>query len=94
MAILTLLQQETLLSHGLRPLETGPYLDDGTYSTVVAVSDASGQQFAIKMVDKILILKNDKAKDILDEKSIHLKLNHPNIVKLLSTFQDDLTLCK
>lgn len=94
MAILTLLQQKTLLSHGLRPLEAGSYLDDGTYSTVVAVSDASGQQFAIKMVDKILILKNDKAKDVLEEKSIHLKLNHPNIVKLLSTFQDDLTLCK
>lgn len=86
-------QQETLLSHGFVPLKTGSYLDDGTYSTVVAVSDASGQRFAIKMVDKILILKQDKAKDILEEKSIHLKLNHENIVKLFSTFQDDLTLC-
>lgn len=94
MAILTLLQHETLLSHGFTPLKHGAYLDDGTFSTVIAVTDVSNRMFAVKIVDKILILKHDKSKDILEEKAIHLKLNHQHVVKLFSTFQDELTLCK
>ena len=94
MAILTLLQGKTLQFHGFRQLESCSYIDDGTFSTVLAVSDTSGQQFAVKLVDKILVMKHDKSKDILNEKSIHLGLNHPNVVKLFSTFQDEQSLCK
>ena len=93
MAILTQLQEETLRFQGFSPLS---YLDDGTFSTVISVSDESKAQnlAAIKIVDKMLVMKNDKCKAILEEKRIHLSLNHPNIVKLLSTFQDDQSLCK
>ena len=89
MAILTQLQEETLRSQGLLPLS---YLDDGTFSTVIAVSDGDAR-FAVKIVDKMLVIKNDKCKAILEEKRIHLSLNHPNIVKLMSTFQDEQSLC-
>lgn len=93
MAILTLRQQESLLSQGFSLREQDSYLDDGTFSTVLAVSDASDQVYAIKIVDKLLIMKHDKCKAILEEKRIHMSLSHPNIVKLFSTFQDEQSLC-
>ena len=95
MAILTQVQEESLRSQGLFPLETGAYLDDGTFSTVIAVSDGSlTERFAVKIVDKMLVMKNDKCKAVLEEKKIHLSLSHPNVVKLFSTFQDEQSLCK
>lgn len=93
MAILTLRQEESLRSQGLSLRKQDSYLDDGTFSTVLAVSDESDQDFAVKIVDKMLIMKHDKCKAVLEEKRIHLSLSHPNIVKLFSTFQDEQSLC-
>ena len=94
MVILTQVQEEILRSKGFYPLKTGSYLDDGTFSTVIAVSNESfDQKFAIKIVDKMLLMKNDKSKTVLEEKRIHISLNHPNIVKLFSTFEDEQSLC-
>lgn len=94
MAILTLRQQESLRSQGFSVLKQDAYLDDGTFSTVIAVSDESDRVYAVKIVDKLLIMKHDKCKAILEEKRVHLSLSHPNIVKLFSTFQDEQSLCK
>lgn len=93
MAILTLLQQESLRSQGFALKSSAAFLDDGTFSTVLAVTDASGQDFAVKIVDKLLIMKHDKCKAVLEEKRIHSALSHTNIVKLFSTFQDEQSLC-
>jgi serine/threonine protein kinase len=93
MAILTLRQQESLRSQGFTLLKQDAYLDDGTFSTVLAVSDESDKVYAVKIVDKLLVMKHDKCKAILEEKRIHISLSHPNIVKLFSTFQDEQSLC-
>ena len=93
MAILTLRQEESLRSQGLFLRKQDAYLDDGTFSTVLAVSDVSDQDYAVKIVDKLLIMKHDQCNAILEEKRIHLSLSHPNIVKLFSTFQDEQSLC-
>lgn len=94
MTILTLRQQESLKSQGLLLLNRDAFLDDGTFSTVLSVSSIeTGQLYAIKIVDKLLIMKNDKCQAILEEKKIHLSLTHQNIVKLHSTFQDEQSLC-
>jgi serine/threonine protein kinase len=69
------------------------YLDDGTFSSVVRVRDAEGRQWAVKVVDKLLILKHNKANAVLAEKTILLALDHCNIVKLETTFQDSTSLC-
>jgi serine/threonine protein kinase len=94
MVILTLRQRECLRSQGFSLRIKDFYLDDGTFSTVLAVSDAFDKVYAVKIVDKLLIIKHDKCKAILEEKIIHLSLSHPSIVKLFSTFQDEESLCK
>lgn len=94
MTILTLRQQESLKSQGLALLANDSFLDDGTFSTVLAaVSLENGSIYAVKIVDKLLIMKNDRCQAILEEKRIHLALEHENIVKLHSTFQDEQSLC-
>ena len=94
MTILTPRQIETLKTHGFTLSKTDSYLDDGTFSTVLKVTDESGALFAIKIVDKLIVLKHGKGEAILTEKRIHLALTHRNIVKLFSTFQDVQSLCK
>lgn len=94
MVLLTQFQQESLKSQGFSLLPQDAYLDDGTFSTVLAAHNQYGHKVAIKIVDKLLIMKHDKCKAILEEKRIHLSLSHENIVKLVSTFQDDQSLCK
>lgn len=94
MTILTLCQQESLKSQGLSLLKSDSFLDDGTFSTVIATCNESGSLFAVKIVDKMLVRKHDKCQAIMEEKRIHLTLEHLNIVKLFYTFQDDQSLCK
>ena len=93
-------QLDTLSQHNY-PVDTNLglcsssyYLDDGTFSSVVRVRHAeSGELYAAKVVDKLLIMKNNKAAAVMAEKSILLSLSHENVVKLYSTFQDATSLC-
>jgi serine/threonine protein kinase len=89
--ILTTLQRATLKAQNFTPKA---FLDDGTFSTVVSVTnDLTDQVFAVKIVDKLLLLKHDKCSAIMEEKRVHSLLHHENIIKLFSTFQDDQSLC-
>ena len=93
MAFLTLTdrQRESFKSQNLNPTA---FLDDGTFSSVLsAVNEVTGQAVAVKVLDKLLVLKHDKSCAVLEEKRIHSTLLHENIVKLFSTFQDDQSLC-
>ncbi|KAJ3338405.1 3-phosphoinositide dependent protein kinase-1 [Gonapodya sp. JEL0774] len=72
----------------------GEPIGDGSYSTVVhAVEKDSGREFAIKILDKRHILKNDKVKYVHVEKDVLNLLNgHQFVVRLYYTFQDQSSL--
>jgi len=73
-------------------------LGEGAYSTVMEaemIEESSpfyGKRFAIKVVDKKNIIRNRKQKYVKIEKRVFLKCNHPNILKLRFTFQDESSL--
>jgi serine/threonine protein kinase len=52
------------------------------------------RDFAIKVLDKRHIIREKKVKYVNIEKNTLYKLDHPGIVKLYSTFQDNQSLCK
>ncbi|KAI8905610.1 kinase-like domain-containing protein [Gorgonomyces haynaldii] len=69
--------------------EFGRVLGEGSYSTVIFAKESDTQKpFAVKMLDKRHILKENKAKYVNLEKQVLHLLNHPRIVKLYYTFQD------
>ncbi|CAG9317220.1 unnamed protein product [Blepharisma stoltei] len=65
-------------------------LGTGAYGRVVkAIKKDTGETFAIKIVEKSLLKKENKEKQALIEKNILTKLKtHPGIIKLHYTFQD------
>ena len=102
--ILTSTQISTLKTHGFSLPEDNKYfLDDGTYSSVIKVkvkvkaadedTTLNDQFYAIKIVDKHLLIKHDKSNSILAEKRNQLPLTHLNVIKLYLTFQDQQSLC-
>ncbi|GAM23745.1 hypothetical protein SAMD00019534_069200 [Acytostelium subglobosum LB1] len=65
----------------------------GSYGKVKLVIDKlSGMRFAAKVMSKHLLAKEKKAKYAFAEKTILESLDHPFIVKLYYTFQDDTNL--
>ncbi|CAO3568985.1 unnamed protein product [Mortierella alpina] len=67
----------------------GRTLGEGSYSTVVAaVEIATKRDYAIKILDKRHIIRENKVKYVNIEKNTLYKLDHPGVVKLFSTFQD------
>lgn len=62
-------------------------LGKGSYAKVV-LSEYSGKQYALKIIDKQFVEKFEKIHEVHIEKMILSGLNHPNIIKLHSTFQD------
>lgn len=67
----------------------GKILGEGSYSTVVLAREKATQQFfAIKVLNKRHIIKEKKIKYVNVEKDVLNKLNHPFIIKLYYTFQD------
>ncbi|KAI8350063.1 kinase-like domain-containing protein [Mortierella sp. GBAus27b] len=71
----------------------GRTLGEGSYSTVVAAVELSTRRdFAIKVLDKRHIIREKKVKYVNIEKNTLYKLDHPGIVKLYSTFQDNQSL--
>ncbi|KYQ90285.1 putative protein serine/threonine kinase [Tieghemostelium lacteum] len=68
----------------------GKVLGEGSYGAVVLGTDKETQvQYAIKILEKKHIIKENKIKYVQIEKEIFCKCNHPNIVKLFFTFRSD-----
>ncbi|XP_023869040.1 3-phosphoinositide-dependent protein kinase 1a isoform X4 [Salvelinus sp. IW2-2015] len=67
----------------------GRILGEGSYSTVVlAREQATGKEYAMKILEKLHIRKENKAHCVTRERDIMSSLDHPFIVKLYFTFQD------
>lgn len=75
--------------------EFGDVLGEGAFGAVVLGTDKeTGKQFAIKMLDKKHIAKQNKIQYVHTERDILAKCKHPNIIKLFSTFQDKANLVR
>ena len=83
-----------VIKKGVKDFEFGRLLGEGSYSSVVAATDRSTlKEYAIKMLDKRHIIKEKKVKYVNIEKNTLNRLgDHPGIVKLYFTFQDETTL--
>mmetsp|Transcript_29755 Transcript_29755/g.48043 ORF Transcript_29755/g.48043 Transcript_29755/m.48043 type:complete len:313 (-) Transcript_29755:447-1385(-) len=70
--------------------EFGQQLGEGSYGHVVkAKCRSSGEEYAVKIMDKRYIIKENKVVQVKREKTVlALLYGHPNIIKLFATFQD------
>ncbi|KAG0263434.1 pkb-activating kinase-like protein [Actinomortierella ambigua] len=85
--------QPAVRKRTLNDYRLGRTLGEGSYSTVVAAIDLSnGREYAIKVLDKRHIIREKKVKYVNIEKNVLYKLDHPGVVKLYSTFQDNASL--
>lgn len=90
------------IKKGVRDFSFGHTLGEGSYSTVVLATDRQTlKEYAIKILDKRHIIKEKKVKYVNIEKDTLNRLTeHPGIVRLYYTFQDErslyfvLDLCK
>ncbi|KAF9972513.1 pkb-activating kinase-like protein [Actinomortierella ambigua] len=86
-------QQAAMRKRTLNDYRLGRTLGEGSYSTVVAAIDLSNsREYAIKVLDKRHIIREKKVKYVNIEKNVLYKLDHPGVVKLYSTFQDNASL--
>ncbi|KAG7226340.1 hypothetical protein INR49_013751 [Caranx melampygus] len=68
----------------------GKILGEGSFSTVVlAREQVTGKEYAIKILEKRHIMKENKAQYVKRERDLMSNLDHPFFVKLYFTFQDD-----
>lgn len=64
-------------------------LGRGAFGQVIEVEDKETKKhYAMKILPKSLILREKKMQYVKVERDVMTKLNHPNIVRLLLTFQD------
>lgn len=90
------------IKKGVRDFSFAHTLGEGSYSTVVLATDRQTlKEYAIKILDKRHIIKEKKVKYVNIEKDTLNRLtDHPGIVRLYYTFQDErslyfvLDLCK
>ena len=80
-----------VVKKGVKDFKFGRTLGEGSYSTVLAATDRStNREYAIKVLDKRHIIKEKKVKYVNIEKDTLNRLtDHPGIVRLYYTFQDD-----
>src|SRR3989338_6161775 len=70
-------------------LHFGEVLEEGAFGAVMKVTlKESGKDFAIKVMDKKHIMKDNKVKYVKTERDILSMCRHPNIVSLFCTFSD------
>ena len=83
-----------VVKKGVKDFSFGRTLGEGSYSTVLAATDRQTQrEYAIKVLDKRHIIKEKKVKYVNIEKDTLNRLtDHPGIVKLYYTFQDERSL--
>ncbi|XP_014872385.1 putative 3-phosphoinositide-dependent protein kinase 2 isoform X2 [Poecilia latipinna] len=68
----------------------GKILGEGSFSTVVLAKElATGKEYAIKILEKRHIMKENKVQYVKRERDLMSNLDHPFFVKLYFTFQDD-----
>jgi len=73
-------------------------IGQGSYAKVMlskVINEESplfGEEVAVKILDKKEMTRHNKQKYVIIEKNVFLACNHPNIVKLKSSFQDKLSL--
>ncbi|XP_043957611.1 3-phosphoinositide-dependent protein kinase 1-like isoform X3 [Gambusia affinis] len=68
----------------------GKILGEGSFSTVVLARElATGKEYAIKILEKRHIMKENKVQYVKRERDLMSNLDHPFFVKLYFTFQDD-----
>jgi 3-phosphoinositide dependent protein kinase-1 len=74
-------------------MEFGNMLGEGAYARVfhVRLRDTN-EEYAVKMMEKKHIIRHQKEAFVFNEKKVLSKLNHPNLMKLHATFQDNLAL--
>lgn len=80
---------------GAQDFSFGDTLGEGSYSTVMrAQYIRTGQEYAIKILDKNHLIRKDKMLVALAEKNVLVKLGvgHPGIIHLHWTFQDEWSL--
>lgn len=72
--------------------EVGELLGRGNFVTVYSATELpTGRTVALKVVDRYRAGKLKKTNDLVMEKHCLLRLNHPNVVKMLGHFTDTLT---
>ncbi|XP_029432241.1 3-phosphoinositide-dependent protein kinase 1 isoform X2 [Rhinatrema bivittatum] len=68
----------------------GKILGEGSFSTVVLARElATGQEYAIKILEKRHIVREKKVLYVTRERDVMTLLDHPFFVKLYFTFQDE-----
>ncbi|ESO12871.1 hypothetical protein HELRODRAFT_63303 [Helobdella robusta] len=68
----------------------GKLIGEGSFSSVYLTKEIStGSEFAIKVLEKVHILREKKQKYVMREKEALLKIDHPFFIKLHFTFQDE-----
>jgi len=71
----------------------GALVGEGAYARVFhAVLKETGESFAIKVLDKLFIRRHAKEHFVLNERKVLSMIDHPNLMKLISTFQDSTSL--
>ncbi|KAH0785185.1 AGC family protein kinase [Histomonas meleagridis] len=67
----------------------GKLLGHGAFGQVLEVTDKeTGKKFAMKVLSKAHIVRENKMQYVKVERDVMTKLNHPNVIKLCLTFQD------
>lgn len=62
----------------------------GTYAKVLLVrSKKDGQTYAMKVLKKKYIMEKNQSQNIMTEKNILAHINHPFLVQLKASFQDE-----
>jgi protein kinase A len=62
----------------------------GTFGKVWLVSHKkTGKPYALKMLNKRVIIENNQVEGVIREKNIMTSIDHPFVITLISTFQDD-----
>ncbi|KAJ3232045.1 3-phosphoinositide dependent protein kinase-1 [Chytriomyces hyalinus] len=71
-----------------RDFAFGRVLGEGSFASVVSATEKeTNRRFAVKVVDKKFLVRENKAKYAMVEKEVLNRSNHPFIVKLFYTFQ-------
>lgn len=74
---------------GLGDFSVGEELGEGALSQVhVAVENASGKKYAIKLFDRQKLRSNHKDADVVMEEHCLRRANHPSVAKLVCEFRD------
>lgn len=74
----------------VKDFKFGDQLGEGSFGRVVVATEiATGQKWAVKILEKKHIIKENKVKYVKAERNILNMINHDNVIKLYCTFQDN-----